>query len=80
MILPRDQAYICNSFCQQCFDLKDVCIDCKGKGYISHIPSVRACKVCVDSKIRCVKRVIVALTVDCEEGNKQCLMRLKADL
>ena len=80
MTLPSDQARICDSCCQQCLDLKDVCINCKEKGYVSYIPSVRACKVCVDSKIKCVRRVIVALAVDCEEGNKQCLLVFKAEI
>ena len=32
----------CQSFWQTCFEMKDVCEECKGKGQVSHHPSLRA--------------------------------------
>lgn len=31
------------------------------------------------NNIRCLKRVILVVTTDCEEGNKQMLLKLKGD-
>ena len=60
----------CQSFCQTCFDMKDVCGECKEKGQVSHHSSLRACATCLEQNEKCVKRAIFAATADCETGNK----------
>lgn len=35
------------------------------------MPSLRACKRCIENGWLCSKRVILALVADCEEGNKK---------
>ena len=60
----------CQSVCQTCLDMKDVCEECKEKGQVSHHLSLRACVTCLDQKQKCVKRAIFVGTADCETGNK----------
>ena len=42
-----------------------------------YIPPMKPCKRCIESHLQCVKRVVMVLTSDCEEGNKQCMSKLK---
>ena len=45
----------CQSFCQTCFEMRDVCEECKGTGQVSHHPSLRACSTCLSQNEECVK-------------------------
>ena len=60
----------CQSFCQTCFEMRDVCEECKGSGQVSHHPSLRACSTCLSQNEECIKRAIFVATADCETGNK----------
>ena len=67
----------CQSFCQTCFEMKDVCEECKGKGQVSHHPSLRACRTCLDQNEECIRRAIFVATADCETGNKGAFEMIK---
>lgn len=67
----------CQSFCQTCFEMKDVCEECKGKGQVSHHPSLRACRTCLDQNEECIRRTIFVATADCETGNKGAFEMIK---
>ncbi len=38
----------CTSFCQACYESKDVCSECHDKGQVSHLASLRACNICLE--------------------------------
>ena len=77
LIIDKNRHEICASECERCYDLKAVCESCNPLGHKSYILSVRACDYCLSNGVKCVRRVVMVLTVDCEEGNKQCLLQLK---
>lgn len=60
----------CKSFCQTCYNGKELCEECKSIGQVSHHPALRACTSCVDENEICVKRAVFVVTADCETGNK----------
>lgn len=66
----------CSSFCEECFTHKTVCDNCKAKGQVSYIPSLRACDFCLDKKVLCRKLATLAVITDCEECNKKALLEL----
>ena len=80
LTIPFDQVDLCKSDCNDCLNMKKVCDPCTEKGFVSYIPSVRACKFCSENNLECVRRVIMVLTVDCEEGNKQCLQKFQEEI
>ena len=60
----------CNSFCEECYESKSVCDECKLLGQVSHLPLLRFCDLCRDANtVRC-RRVVAILCSDCESGNK----------
>ena len=63
----------CISSCGECSNIKGVCDECDGDGQISHIPSLRACRRCIENGLQCICRVMMVFTTDCEEGNKQAM-------
>ena len=67
----------CVSFCQTCFNSNETCFECKALGHVSIYPALRACQNCIDEKQRCIKRAILLITTDCEEGNKKMFINLK---
>ena len=67
----------CQSSCVDCTRSNILCNQCKEKGFVSHIPSLRPCSRCLENDRKCIRRVVVAFSVDCEEGNKKCLLELK---
>ncbi|KAJ7351697.1 hypothetical protein OS493_035957 [Desmophyllum pertusum] len=48
-------------------------------GQTSHIPALCACTRCLNSGSKCEKVVVVVVTTDCEESNKQALTQLHDD-
>lgn len=70
----------CESSCDDCTRLKAVCTNCHESGQVSHLPSLRACNCCLQNKQKCVKRTIVALTTDCEEGNKKAMLSIQQSI
>ena len=70
----------CSSFCQQCFDDEEVCPQCLLQGQTSHLPSLRACKRCIDDGLKCTKSLVMVLTADCETGNKGAMMEIKKEI
>lgn len=71
---------VCKSLCESCIRQESVCAKCLAEGQVSHLPSLRACDRCVKEKRKCTRRSIVALTTDCEEGNKQAMLAIKEAL
>ena len=70
LIIDKNQHEICANECERCYDLKAVCESCNLLGHKSCIPSVRACDYRLSNGVKCVRRVVMVLTVDCEEGSK----------
>ena len=77
LILPAAQLILCKSECIYCIQSKTVCEDCAKIGCVTYIPSVRPCKFCLEHDLKCVLRVVTVLTLDCEEGNKKCMVSFK---
>lgn len=77
LIIDKDQHELCASKCERCYDLEAVCESCIPLGHKSYILSVRACEYCLSNGVKCIRRVVMVLTVDREEGNKQGLLQLK---
>lgn len=65
--------------CNVCWTGKKVCVHCERMGQTSHTPALRACTRCVNSGSKCEKVVVVVVTTDCEESNKQALTQLHDD-
>ena len=64
---------ICVRKCHACINAKAVCKECKTKGHLSYSPCLRACDRCLSNNLTCVRLVILALSSDCEEGNKKAM-------
>ena len=77
MIIRSDEVNNCQSSCVDCTRSNILCNQREEKGFVSHIPSLRPCSRCLENDRKCIRRVVVALSVDCEEGNKKCLLGLK---
>ena len=80
LTLPATHINLCESECRQCIDLKDVCDQCKDAGFTYYIPPMKLCKRCIESNLQCIKRVVMILTSDCKEGNKQCMSKLRNEI
>ena len=63
-----------------CYDLKTVFAECKAVGHISHVPSLRACDLCLEQNRMCVRRVVMVLCSDCETENKNAFEILNEKL
>ena len=50
--------------------MRDVCEECKGKGQVSHHPSLCACLTFLSQNKECIRRDISVATADCEIGDK----------
>ena len=70
----------CTSFCQACYESKDVCSECHDKGQVSHHASLRACNSCLERKQICVRRAILVITADCETGNKGAFEQIRSSI
>jgi len=70
MVLPTENFNICESYCDKCYKNDTVCEDFSIKGQTEPCPSVRACDDCLNNSVKCIRRVVLAITVDCESGNK----------
>ena len=57
-----------------------MCAECKAVGHISHVPSLRACDLCLEQNRMCVRRVVMVLCSDCETGNKNAFEILNEKL
>lgn len=70
----------CQSFCETCFGMKDVCEECKAKGHVSYHPAIRACSWCLENGAQCVRRVIFVIVADCETGNKGAFILIRKSI
>ena len=68
---------ICCKKCETCWERKHVCDECSKNGQVSYSPALRACNHCLENNIQCVHLAILALSSDCEEGNKQAMKLLE---
>ena len=80
MVLPEDKYTICESHCEKCYKDGVVCGECSIIGQTDTIPSMRACDYCIKNSLKCVRRVVMVITVDCESGNKNCLKQMQQEL
>ena len=60
-----------SSLCETCLNLEAVCDKCKEEGQLSYCPSLRTCKRCLENHIQCVTFLVLALSIDCESGNRK---------
>ena len=70
----------CCSTCSVCLREEKVCSACHAKGHRSIFPSLRACESCISSSMKCLRRVILVLCADCEEGNKKSFENISAEI
>ena len=65
----------CDSFCNMCWETKDVCPDCAEQGQTSYVPSLRACKRCLEMGCKCKRAIVLVVVTDCEDWilNKKAL-------
>ena len=52
---------------------KDVCPDCADQGQTSYVPSLRACKRCLEMGCKCKRAIVLVVVTDCEDCNKKAL-------
>ena len=60
----------CSSFCQDCWENKNICESCLGKGRTSIYPQLEPCDRCLDNNIKCRKNVVLVVALDCFTGNR----------
>lgn len=70
----------CNSFCEDCYESKRVCDECKLLGQVSYLPSLRFCDGCREKNTVCFRRVVAIVCSDCESGNKSAFETIKEKL
>ncbi|CAC5377287.1 unnamed protein product [Mytilus coruscus] len=69
----------CKSECGQCIELVVVCTECTDIGHQSTKPPLRACDHCVKDGRQCIRTLVVAVTADCEQGNKNAFQMIIND-
>lgn len=70
-VLEKDATVTCNSCCETCIAMNKVCTECKEQGQSSHVPSLRACRRCLERNQQCLRAVVLVLATDYESGNKK---------
>ena len=80
MVLTKSNSLVCESYCDHCLTRDAVCENCSIKGQIQVNPALRACDYCLKNNFRCIRRVALVITIDCESGNKQCLKQIQQEL
>ena len=68
-ILSLDSVRQCDSICQVCLDREDVCEECQ-QYHTSHVPPFRACSMCINLGIKCVRCAVLVVVADCETSNR----------
>lgn len=80
MVFPKEKFILCESYCENCYNNGTVCDVCEVKGQTDINPALRACDYCLNLNLRCTKRVVLVITIDCESGNKSCLKQIQQEL
>lgn len=70
----------CSSFCEECYESKSVCDECKLKGQLGYLPSLGICDLCNDKNAKRFRRIVTVVCTDCESGKKVLLKFLKSNL
>lgn len=65
------------SYCKNCYVNKESCESCIDEGQISMFPSVRACRKCITNNWKYIRRALLVVMTNCEEGSKQIFLFLK---
>lgn len=60
-----------------CCEQKQVCDECLKNGQVSYSPALRACSHCLNNNVQWVNLVILALSSDCETGNRKAMELLE---
>ena len=79
-VIGEEAVHLCNSTCEACSEEEKVCNKCRADEQVSYLPCLRACDRCLQTNQKRNRRVFVALTTDCEEGNKQAMLSIKQAL
>ena len=79
-VIGEEAIHLCKSTCDARLKEEKVCDKCRANGQVSYLPCLRACDRCLQNNQKCNRRVFVALTTDCEEGNKQAMLSIKQAL
>ena len=80
LVLTKSNFLVCKSYCDNCFSSDAFCEIFSIKGQAQVNPALRACDYCLKNNFRCIRRVVLVITVDCESGNKQCLKQIQEEL
>ena len=68
---------ICESYCKNRYKNQELCAPGIEDGQINIFPFVRICERCIAQGRQCIRRAVLVITTDCEEGNKQMFLSLK---
>ena len=60
-----------------CWEQKQICDECLKNGQVSYSPALRACSHCLNNNVQCVNLDILALSSDCETGNRKAMESLE---
>ena len=80
MVLTKSNFLVCKSYCDNCFTSDAVCENFSVKGQIQVNPELWGWNYCFKNNFRCIRRVVLVITVVCESGNKQCLKQIQQEL
>ena len=80
IVLTKSNFLVCESYCDNYFTSDAVCENCSIKGQTQFNLALRACDSCLKNNFRCIRRVVLVITIDCESGNKQCLKQIQQEL
>lgn len=78
-IISAGDSKKCTSSCAECYRLRKVCSDCDKKKQVHYIPALRSCSNCLEKGQKCIRNIVLALSTDCEAGNKAALESIIQD-
>lgn len=78
-VIDVDTASKCDSSCQDCIELGEVCELCSVDGLSSIHTQLRPCRRCVLAQTTCTKIAVIGVSMDCESNNAWAMKALHKD-
>ena len=79
MVLAKNSFLVCQSYCHNYFTSDAICENCSIKGQRQVNPALTTRNYSLKNNFRCIRRVVLVITVDCEFRNKQCLKQIQQE-
>ena len=67
----------CSSYCEDCWNTKQVCDRCALVGRQTIYPQLEACYSCLENGIKCRKNCVLVVALDCFSGNRYLMEKFR---